>query len=181
MFRYAVARVLGLIPVLFVAVVVTFVAIQFVPGDPIMILLSNQSGDPVPEARLRAEYGLDRPLIVQFLDYLAGILTGDFGLSFRFASVPVIDVLSTGLAISPILAQSAICLALPVGVHPRHVRRAAAQHHGRHLHHPRVPGADLRHSHRRHSRPGEADRDRRPVAGVVAGHRAPDPVARCSR
>ena len=116
MFRYAVARVLGLIPVLFVAVVVTFVAIQFVPGDPIMILLSDQSGDPVLEARLRAEYGLDRPLIVQFLDYLAGILTGDFGLSFRFASVPVIDVLSTGLAISPILALSAICLALPVGV-----------------------------------------------------------------
>ena len=116
MFRYAVARVFGLIPVLFVAVVVTFVAIQFVPGDPIMILLSDQSGDPVLEARLRAEYGLDRPLHVQFLDYLAGILHGDFGLSFRFASVPVIDVLSTGLAISPILALSAICLALPLGI-----------------------------------------------------------------
>ena len=116
MFRYAVARVLGLIPVLFVAVVVTFVAIQFVPGDPIMILLSDQSGDPVLEARLRAEYGLDRPLAEQFLDYLAGILTGDFGLSFRFASVPVMDVLSTGLAISPILALSAICFALPLGV-----------------------------------------------------------------
>ena len=116
MFRYAVARVLGLIPVLFVAVVVTFVAVQFVPGDPIMILLSDQSGDPVLEARLRAEYGLDRPLAEQFLDYLAGILTGDFGLSFRFASVPVMDVLSTGLAISPILALSAICFALPLGV-----------------------------------------------------------------
>ena len=116
MFRYAVARIFGLIPVLFVAVVVTFVAIQFVPGDPIMILLSDQSGDPVLEARLRAEYGLDRPLHVQFLDYLAGILRGDFGLSFRFASVPVIDVLSTGLAISPILALSAICLALPLGI-----------------------------------------------------------------
>ena len=116
MFRYAVARIFGLIPVLFVAVVVTFVAVQFVPGDPIMILLSDQSGDPVLEARLRAEYGLDRPLHVQFLDYLAGILHGDFGLSFRFASVPVIDVLSTGLAISPILALSAICLALPLGI-----------------------------------------------------------------
>ena len=116
MFRYAVARIFGLIPVLFVAVVVTFVAVQFVPGDPIMILLSDQSGDPVLEARLRAEYGLDRPLHVQFMDYLVGILHGDFGLSFRFASVPVIDVLSTGLAISPILALSAICLALPLGI-----------------------------------------------------------------
>ena len=116
MFRYAVARIFGLIPVLLVAVVVTFVAVQFVPGDPIMMLLSDQSGDPVLEARLRAEYGLDRPLHVQFLDYLVGILHGDFGLSFRFASVPVIDVLSTGLAISPILALSAICLALPLGI-----------------------------------------------------------------
>ena len=116
MFRYAIMRVFGLIPVLFAAVVVTFVAIQFVPGDPIMILLSDQSGDPVLEARLRAEYGLDRPVIEQFADYLTGILTGDFGLSFRFASVPVIDVLSTGLAISPILALSAICIALPLGV-----------------------------------------------------------------
>ena len=116
MFRYAIARIFGLIPVLFVAVVVTFVAVQFVPGDPIMILLSDQSGDPVLEARLRTEYGLDRPLHVQFLDYLVGILHGDFGLSFRFASVPVIDVLSTGLAISPILALSAICLALPLGI-----------------------------------------------------------------
>ena len=116
MFRYAVARIFGLIPVLFVAVVVTFVAIQFVPGDPIMILLSDQSGDPVLEARLRAEYGLDRPLQEQFLDYLTGILHGDFGLSFRFASVPVIDVVSTGLAISPILALAAICLALPLGI-----------------------------------------------------------------
>ena len=116
MFRYAVARIFGLIPVLFVAVVVTFVAIQFVPGDPIMILLSDQSGDPVLEARLRAEYGLDRPVHEQFLDYLVGILHGDFGLSFRFASVPVIDVVSTGLAISPILALAAICLALPLGI-----------------------------------------------------------------
>ena len=116
MFRYAVARIFGLIPVLFVAVVVTFVAIQFVPGDPIMILLSDQSGDPVLEARLRAEYGLDRPLHEQFLDYLVGILHGDFGLSFRFASVPVVDVVSTGLAISPILALAAICLALPLGI-----------------------------------------------------------------
>ena len=116
MLTYAVKRVLGLFPVLFVAVTLTFIANQFVPGDPIMALLSDQSGDPVLEARLRAEYGLDRPLLEQFLDYIGGILSGDFGLSFRFASVPVVDVISTGLAISPILALSAIGLALPIGI-----------------------------------------------------------------
>lgn len=55
MLTYAARRVLGLFPILATAVVLTFIANQFVPGDPIMILLSDQSGDPVLEARLRAE------------------------------------------------------------------------------------------------------------------------------
>jgi ABC-type dipeptide/oligopeptide/nickel transport system permease component len=113
---YTVRRIVGLIPVLLVAVVLCFVAIQLVPGDPIMVLLSDQAGDPVLEARLRAEYGLDRPLAVQFLDYLAGVAQGDFGLSFRFASMPVTEVIGTSLAISPILALSALALAVPLGV-----------------------------------------------------------------
>ena len=113
---FVVRRVLGLIPVLFVAVVLTFIANQFVPGDPIMALLSDQSGDPVLEARLRADYGLDRPLWEQFLSYVGGIFRGDFGLSFRYANMPVIDVISTGLAVSPILAISALLIAIPVGV-----------------------------------------------------------------
>ena len=113
MLSYAAHRVLGLIPVLATAVVLTFIANQFVPGDPIMILLSDQSGDLVLEARLRADYGLDRPLFEQFVSYVSGIFSGDFGLSFRFANVPVIDVISTGLAISPILAISALIIADP--------------------------------------------------------------------
>ena len=60
---YALRRVLGLLPVLLAAVVLTFVANQFVPGDPIMTLLERPSGDAALEARLRAEYGLDRPLM----------------------------------------------------------------------------------------------------------------------
>ena len=47
MLSYAAHRVLGLIPVLATAVVLTFIANQFVPGDPILILLSDQSGDLV--------------------------------------------------------------------------------------------------------------------------------------
>jgi ABC-type dipeptide/oligopeptide/nickel transport system permease component len=113
---YAARRVLGLIPVLLTAVVLCFVAIQFVPGDPIMVLLSDQSGDPELEARLRADYGLDRPLIVQFGDYLAGVLRGDFGMSFRFANLPVSEIIGTSLAISPILALAALAIALSLGL-----------------------------------------------------------------
>jgi len=113
---YALRRVLGLLPVLLTAVVLTFVANQFVPGDPIMTLLSDKSGDAALEARLRAEYGLDRPLWRQFLSYVAGIVRGDFGLSFRFASTPVIDVIAPGLLVSPLLAGGALLIAVPLGV-----------------------------------------------------------------
>ena len=113
---YAVRRVLGLLPVLLTAVVLTFVANQFVPGDPITTLLSDRSGDAKLEARLRAEYGLDRPLWRQFGSYVAGILRGDFGLSFRYASTPVIEVIAPGLLVSPLLAGGALLIAVPLGV-----------------------------------------------------------------
>jgi ABC-type dipeptide/oligopeptide/nickel transport system permease component len=113
---YALRRTLGLLPVLLAAVVLTFVANQFVPGDPIMTLLSDRSGDAALEARLRTEYGLDRPLWQQFAAYVAGIARGDFGLSFRFASTPVIDVIAPGLLVSPLLAGGALLIAIPLGV-----------------------------------------------------------------
>ena len=113
---YALRRALGLLPVLVAAIVLTFVANQFVPGDPIMTLLSDRSGDAALEARLRAEYGLDRPLWRQFAAYVAGIVRGDFGLSFRFASTPVIEVIAPGLLVSPLLAGGALLIAVPLGV-----------------------------------------------------------------
>src|SRR5262245_6780711 len=81
-----------------------------------MTLLSDKSGDAALEARLRAEYGLDRPLWRQFLSYVGGIVRGDFGLSFRFASTPVIDVIAPGLLVTPLLAGGALLIAVPIGV-----------------------------------------------------------------
>ena len=81
-----------------------------------MTLLSDKSGDAALEARLRAEYGLDRPLWRQFLSYVGGIARGDFGLSFRFASTPVIDVIAPGLLVTPLLAGGALLIAVPLGV-----------------------------------------------------------------
>ena len=116
MSRYALGRLAGLIPVLFAAVVLTFIATRFVPGDPISILLGNHAGDPELESRLRADYGLDRPLVVQFFSYLGDIANGTFGMSFRFARMPVIDVIWTGLSITPIIALAALFVSVPIGV-----------------------------------------------------------------
>jgi ABC-type dipeptide/oligopeptide/nickel transport system permease component len=115
MLRFVAWRVLGMIPVLAVALVASFLATRALPGDPVMVMLSDHSSDEVMAARLRAEYGLDRPVLEQFFAYVTGALSGDFGLSYRVVHTPVIDVLRDGLAISPVLAFSALALAFPIG------------------------------------------------------------------
>ncbi len=115
MLRFVAWRVLGMIPVLAVALVASFLATRALPGDPVMVMLSDHSSDEVMAARLRAEYGLDRPVLEQFFSYVTGALSGDFGLSYRVVHTPVIEVLRDGLAISPVLAFSALALAFPIG------------------------------------------------------------------
>jgi ABC-type dipeptide/oligopeptide/nickel transport system permease component len=109
-------RLVGLIPVLATAIILTFAAIQALPGDPVAVMLSNHSADLDLASRLRAEYGLDQPLWRQFLAYVGHVLTGDFGLSFRYVHTPVIEVLRDGLTVSPVLAAAALGLAVPLGL-----------------------------------------------------------------
>ncbi len=115
MLRFLAGRLAGLAPVIATAIVVTFAATRALPGDPVAVMLSDHSADAEMAARLRAEYGLDQPLIRQFLSYIAEIATGNFGLSFRYVHMPVSSVLRDSLAISPVLALAALALALPIG------------------------------------------------------------------
>lgn len=116
MTAYVLRRLLGLFPVLVAAIILTFAANRFVPGDPITIMLGDQGGNVVLERKLRAEYGLDRPVSVQFVDYVSGLARGDFGLSFRYPGVPVTQVIKDALWISPLLAAAALTLAIPIGI-----------------------------------------------------------------
>jgi ABC-type dipeptide/oligopeptide/nickel transport system permease component len=116
MLRFIARRLAGLVPVLVAAIVVTFAAIRALPGDPVAVMLSDHSADLVMAARLRAEYGLDQPLPVQFLAYLRDIAEGNFGLSFRFVHMPVAQVLRDSLLVSPVLALAALCTAIVLGV-----------------------------------------------------------------
>lgn len=113
---YIARRISGLLFIWFVAVLISFAALQLVPGDPILVLLSDQSGDAALEARLRADYGLDRSLPRQFIDYIGSIADGSFGLSYRFAGREVIEIIEGGLWITPLLAITALVIAVPLGV-----------------------------------------------------------------
>jgi peptide/nickel transport system permease protein len=110
---------------LLVISVLAFVVIQLPPGDYLssyMARLQSQ-GDSVAQDQieaLREQYGLDRPLYVQYLKWIGGVLQGDFGRSLEW-DVPVSDLLGQPLLHTIILASSAMLLtwmiALPIGVY----------------------------------------------------------------
>ena len=81
MLGYTLRRIVGLVPTLFVLVTLSFFIIRLAPGGPF-----DQEQALLPEIRanLDAAYGLDRPLLVQYGRYLAGLVQGDLGPSLRF-------------------------------------------------------------------------------------------------
>jgi peptide/nickel transport system permease protein len=81
MARFIVRRLLGAIPVLFGLSVILFLFIHTLPGDPASTILGQHARPELVEA-MRQRLGLDRPLIVQYLDYLGDLLRGDLGVSF---------------------------------------------------------------------------------------------------
>ena len=84
MLRYIVRRLLQSIPVLVLISVATFVLMRVVIGDPIQLILGNEAnGNAQTVERLRHQLGLDRPLPVQYIDWVGHLLTGDFGRSMR--------------------------------------------------------------------------------------------------
>lgn len=116
MLRFVAWRLVMMVPVLAVVLVVTFLATYALPGDPVMVMLSDHSSNEEMAARLRAEYGLDQPMWKQFVTYVGGVLVGDFGKSYRYVRIPVTEVLQDGLRISPLLALAALAVGASLGV-----------------------------------------------------------------
>lgn len=97
----------------------TFALIRLVPGDPIELLVGERGIDPERHAQLRAELGLDKPLLVQYGIYISGVLRGDLGRSI----VTKEPVLSEFLTLFPATIELAICamtlavlIGLPAGI-----------------------------------------------------------------
>ena len=84
MLKYIIRRLLQLIPTLFLVSVVVFLMVRIIPGDPITLLYGVSEGGGSNEATIEAmreHYGLNDPLIVQYLRWIAGIFHGDLGTS----------------------------------------------------------------------------------------------------
>ncbi|WP_054816814.1 ABC transporter permease [Nocardia arizonensis] len=105
---YILRRLLQMIPVFLGATLLIYGLVFLVPGDPIRALAGDKPMTPAVEAALRARYHLDEPFIVQYLLYLKGIVTLDFGTSF--SGRPVRDELARAFPVTIELALLAILI-----------------------------------------------------------------------
>lgn len=104
---YVIRRVLGLIPALLSVLVITFIIVHAIPGDPAQAL-AGEGADPARVAQIRHQYGFDQPLLAQFFSYAGNVLHGNLGVSTTYG-LPVTDVI--GQRIGPTLLLTGTALA----------------------------------------------------------------------
>ena len=112
MIFYAIKRLLGAIPTLFIIITVTFFMMRLAPGGPFD---SERRLPPEIEANIKAAYDLDKPMLTQYGLYLGKLAQGDFGPSFKNKDFTVTELISIGLPVSARLGLSSIVLAMFVG------------------------------------------------------------------
>lgn len=124
--RYVVRRLTAFAATLFVVSVLIFVVIRVLPGDPALIIMGTEAS-PEAAARLRQAMGLDRPLLVQYGEWVRRALQGDLGRSIQY-DVPVGSLILSRLRVTlPLTILAAVFMAsaaLPLGLY-------AATHHRR--------------------------------------------------
>jgi peptide/nickel transport system permease protein len=113
--RFVAGRVLAAAPILAGAVLVTFVIMRVLPGDPAALLASSPGSGPAETAALRREMGLDRPIVEQLALYVRAIAAGDLGRSFTTGN-PVASDLKARLPASLELTGVALLLSAAVGL-----------------------------------------------------------------
>jgi len=117
---YIVRRLLWAVPVLFVISVVVFSMMRLAPGDPVDAILGQRYTEE-QAAVLKAKYGYDKPLPVQYVKYMANLAHGDLGVSTRHRDFTASDVIWPKLWVSTQLGAIALLivfgLGIPVGVY----------------------------------------------------------------
>ena len=98
---------------IFLVIAITFFVMHAIPASPFS---SEKAKSDETIAALEAKYGFDKPVPVQFLNYLKNIMRGDFGLSTKWIGSTVIDLIKGGFSYSAILGLCAAALAIVVGV-----------------------------------------------------------------
>ncbi len=119
MIRFALGRLASLTASLIVASIVIFAVVEVIPGDPAAFMLGvNARPDTI--AALRAEMGLDEPLVARYAAWVGGMVQGDFGMSWTYKT-PVATLIADRIWVSLPLAIYALALstlvAFPAGIY----------------------------------------------------------------
>ena len=114
MLGYLIGRIIATIPVVVLISLLVFLLIHAAPGDPAELLLSDEAS-PEDIADARRRWGLDQPIYVQYLRFLANIASGDLGMSFRYAD-PVLGLIGERLPATIELAAASMLIAILIGI-----------------------------------------------------------------
>ena len=113
MLRFLFRRLLIAIPTLFVVVTLAFFMMRAAPGSP---FVNERRLSPEVERNVMAKYGMDRPLPVQYLNYVGGVLHGDFGPSLKYKDKSVLRIIEDGFPHSLLIGSLAMALGAIVGI-----------------------------------------------------------------
>ncbi len=122
--RYIAKRLIGMVVVIFLVLTIAFLIVRLAPGDPAALILGPEA-TPEDAAQLRAELGLDRPIIVQYFAFIANVIQGDLGDSIFFRQ-PVLQVLAARAEPTIFLSLFSLIIALviatPIGIYAAYRR-----------------------------------------------------------
>ena len=111
--KYTLKRVLTFIFTLLAILLILFILMQLMPGSP----FNDEKLNEDMRAALYAKYGLDKPIIVQFFNYVKNMLQGDFGVSYKISkNTPISQLIQTRLPISIGIGGMAVALGAIVGL-----------------------------------------------------------------
>ena len=118
MYQYILRRMIQMVFVIILFSVIVFTILRLVPGDPVTAQLGLEAGDQAYK-ELRAEMGLDKPILIQYFSWVTNVLQGDFGISW-FSQKSAISLIQKRFPASIWLTLFAITIALiisiPVGI-----------------------------------------------------------------
>src|SRR5262245_21485704 len=113
-YSFVLYRPLQLIPVLFGISILSFVLVKSIPGDPVRLLLGTKA-TPEAVARIRAVYGLDEPLLTQYLYFLKNLSIGEMGQSILY-KMPVLPLIADRVAPTLFLVLGSVLLTLAIAL-----------------------------------------------------------------
>lgn len=112
--KFIAEKLISFITTIIFVSLITFLAIQVLPGDPSLLILGTE-GDPASREIIREQLGLNENIVVRYFKWIIGVFRGDLGQSIRY-SVPVRDLISDALPLTLWLAFLAVILSLVISI-----------------------------------------------------------------